>query len=130
MSVFSHRLVVARTMRGVTAAVIANRADITPAMLSAYENGGAVPKLEGIVRLAAALDCDIDFLAGRTDRPVSNSENACRLAARISELSEADRRLVDLTIDTVEARSRAKPEDPMLRLRRRIEAAREAQRNT
>lgn len=128
MSVVGHRLVIARTMRGVTAAFIATRAGITPAMMSTYETGVAVPKVEGLIRLADALDVDLDFLAGRTSKPRSDSKNACGLKARISSLSEADRRLTDVFLDTLEARRYKAPIDPMLKLKVKIEEQRERQR--
>ena len=40
--------------------------------LSSMQSGGYLPRIETIVRIADYLDCSIDYLLGRTDKPEVN----------------------------------------------------------
>lgn len=46
---------------------LAEKADITEASLSRYENNLREPKAEIIARIAEALECSTDYLLGQTD---------------------------------------------------------------
>lgn len=46
------------------AALRAERAGVSRDSIARYETGGAVPNLESACRLAEALDCGLDVLAG------------------------------------------------------------------
>lgn len=67
-SKFSERLIAARKKMGITQKELAERIDIAPSSLSAYEHKGKYPTLDVAVRLAYALDVSLDWLAGRNDR--------------------------------------------------------------
>lgn len=40
--------------------------------LSSMQSGGYYPRLEAIARIADYLDCSVDYLLGRTDKPEVN----------------------------------------------------------
>lgn len=61
---FSNRLAALRAERGLDQAGLAERAGVSRDSIARYETGGAVPNLESACRLAEALDCGLDVLAG------------------------------------------------------------------
>ena len=40
--------------------------------LSSMQSGGFYPRIEAIVKIADYLDCSVDYLLGRTDKPEIN----------------------------------------------------------
>lgn len=40
--------------------------------LSSMQSGGYLPRVENLVRIADYLDCSVDYLLGRTDKPEVN----------------------------------------------------------
>lgn len=40
--------------------------------LSSMQSGGYLPRIETIARIADYLDCSVDYLLGRTDKPEVN----------------------------------------------------------
>lgn len=40
--------------------------------LSSMQSGGSTPKSENLARIADYLDCSVDYLLGRTDKPEVN----------------------------------------------------------
>jgi transcriptional regulator with XRE-family HTH domain len=64
------RIRAARLARRMTLEEVVSRADFTVSWLSKLENGQLTPSLEGLVKLAQALECGIDALvAGLTTPP-------------------------------------------------------------
>ena len=64
------RIRAARIARRMTLEEVVSRADFTVSWLSKLENGQLTPSLEGLVKLAQALECGIDSLvAGLTTPP-------------------------------------------------------------
>ncbi|GGD43902.1 helix-turn-helix domain-containing protein [Aureimonas glaciei] len=130
MTPIADRLVAARSMRDIPATTLADRAGLARSQLSLYETGVSQPGLTILVRLADALDVPTDYLVGRTTKTLSTTPETARLLEQISALSEADRRLVELFLATVEAVGRGEDPNENLRLRARIEAVRRQQRAT
>ena len=64
-SKFSARLVSARKKIGITQKELAERINVAPSSLSAYEQKGKYPSLDVAARLADALDVSVDYLCGR-----------------------------------------------------------------
>lgn len=68
INIFSERLREARLKQKLTQKELANKANIAPATLSAYERSdaerGKRPSLENAMRLAEALDVSLDWLCG------------------------------------------------------------------
>lgn len=129
-AILADRLSAARRLRDIPAWTVAQRAGMPPSSLSNLESGRSLPSVDVLARLADALDVDADYLLGRTAEPTSRSENACKLASRISRLSEQDRRLTGMFLDTLEAQRRRDEETPLDRIRRRIEVVRSRQKTT
>ncbi len=64
------RIRVARLARRMTLEEVVSRANFTVSWLSKLENGQLTPSLEGLVKLAQALECGVDTLvAGLTTTP-------------------------------------------------------------
>ena len=61
---FSNRLTALRAERGLDQAGLAERAGVSRDSIARYETGDTVPNLESACRLAEALDCGLDVLAG------------------------------------------------------------------
>jgi len=53
-----------RFRRDITLQELCDAAGICPATLTSIENRGGVPSLATLIKIAAALDCTLDFLAG------------------------------------------------------------------
>lgn len=63
-----------RSSQGLTLADVAERAQISQAMLSRVETGAVSPSLETLVALAAALGADLPSLFKRIDTPPSDAQ--------------------------------------------------------
>ena len=61
---FAENMKTIRKQKGLSQKDLADRLGVTPAMVSAYENGKRLPKLQNIKRIAAALGCTGDDLIG------------------------------------------------------------------
>ena len=46
--------------------------DLSVNTLSSMQSGGYYPRLEAIARIADYLDCSVDYLLGRTEKPEVN----------------------------------------------------------
>lgn len=67
LAVFRDRLITRRKQMGLSQKQLAERCDISPASLSAYEKGTKTPTLGVAVRLSRALLVSIDWLCGLKD---------------------------------------------------------------
>ncbi|CAJ0778904.1 MULTISPECIES: helix-turn-helix domain-containing protein [Ralstonia] len=65
--VFAERLKQAREERGWSLAKLGYAAEMSREQVAHYECGRKEPRLKCLIRLADALDCSLDFLAGRED---------------------------------------------------------------
>ena len=64
------RVRAARVARGLTLEEVVSRTDFTVSWLSKLENGQLSPSLEGLVKIAAVLECGVDsFVAGLAATP-------------------------------------------------------------
>lgn len=49
-----------------------NECELSVNTLSSMQSGGYYPRLEAISKIADYLDCSVDYLLGRTDKPEVN----------------------------------------------------------
>lgn len=68
-SIFAERLRHAREHRYFTVGQLARRAAVARQQLHRWENALSLPRLETAARLAQALGCSLDFLAGLARHP-------------------------------------------------------------
>lgn len=66
--VFGERLRSCRKEKGLKQTRFCEMVGISQPNLSAYEKGRLAPTLEGLVRIADALDVSADYLLGRTEK--------------------------------------------------------------
>jgi len=57
--------------RGQTLASVFSQAKLDKSTLTDYSRG-SMPKADNLAKIADALDCSVDYLLGRTDRPEIN----------------------------------------------------------
>lgn len=67
MRIFQERLYEQRKLNNLTQRQIAKILNISQPSYIRYENGGAEPTLENLVKLADLFDVSIDYLVGRND---------------------------------------------------------------
>ena len=82
MNSIPERLKTLRTQNNLTQAEVAKRLEVTPALISAYENAERYPSLEKLVMLADVYHVTTDYILGRC----YNSNN--RILIDVTELSE------------------------------------------
>jgi transcriptional regulator with XRE-family HTH domain len=70
---FGRRLAAARRRRGLTQAALGEALDVRTWMVSRYELGRSVPRLEVLVRLRSALAVSLDHLLAGADDPAGTS---------------------------------------------------------
>ena len=70
----SQRLKYSRKNKGLTQSELANRIKTTKGTISNYENGYSTPSNEMLISLANALDVSVDYLLGRSETTVKESE--------------------------------------------------------
>lgn len=58
--------------RKITIGKILSDCDLSVNTLSSMQSGGYYPRLEAIARIADYLDCSVDYLLGRTEKPEVN----------------------------------------------------------
>lgn len=71
---------------GKTAYQIAKETGISQGTMNEYKNGKKFPTMQGLVKIANALNCSVDYLLGRTKNPHSH-EQANSLIGNISNVS-------------------------------------------
>lgn len=90
---FTKRLRVARELRKLNQAELAERAGFQPAAISHFETGVRKPSFDNLRRLADALEVTTDFLLGRSDDPATSGANVDPLYRNFERLSSRDRDL-------------------------------------
>ncbi|UOQ91478.1 helix-turn-helix domain-containing protein [Halobacillus shinanisalinarum] len=70
----SQRLKYSRKTKGLTQSKLANEIKTTKGTISNYENGYSTPSNEMLISLANALDVSVDYLLGRSETTVKESE--------------------------------------------------------
>jgi len=58
--------------RKITIGKMLSDCDLSVNTLSSMQSGGYYPRLEAIARIADYLDCSVDYLLGRTEKPEVN----------------------------------------------------------
>lgn len=70
----SQRLKYSRKNKGLTQSELANRIKTTKGTISNYENGYSTPSNEMLISLANALGVSVDYLLGRSETTLKESE--------------------------------------------------------
>ena len=73
MSVFSERLTQLRKKQGLSQVAAAKLLHIAHRTYQDYECGKTEPQLSALIRIADYYQITLDYLAGRTDRPLKPS---------------------------------------------------------
>lgn len=68
-SIFTQRVVAARTMRDLNQEELSKRSGLTPAAVSHFETGARKPSFDNLRKLAEALEVTSDYLMGRSEDP-------------------------------------------------------------
>lgn len=102
---FPRRLRVAREMRELSQAELAERAQLQQAAVSLYESGARRPSLRNLGRLSEALEVTTDFLVGRSDSPEPVPSPDEPLFRDFGRLTTADRRLARQLVAQLARRS-------------------------
>lgn len=69
---FSERLSQILQEKGIRASLLAKETGISQGLISEYKNGIKLPTAQNLVKIADRLDCSVDWLLGRTNRPEVN----------------------------------------------------------
>lgn len=56
----------------ITAYKVAKETGISQGLMNEYKNGVKLPSLDNLIKIADYLDCSVDYLLGRTDKPEIN----------------------------------------------------------
>lgn len=59
-------------LKGLTPYRIAKETGISQGLMNEYKSGKKLPTLQNITKIADYLDCSVDYLLGRTDKPEVN----------------------------------------------------------
>lgn len=96
------RIQMARKVKGLTQAELAQKVDLTPKYLSNVECGEKTPKLETFIRIANSLQCDANSLLVDV-LDVATTDNGSAISRKLAALPiEEQRRLLrifDVMID-------------------------------
>ncbi len=69
---FTERFVKLLQNNGVTAYKIAKDTGISQGLMGEYKKGIKLPTIQNLVKIADYLNCSVDYLLGRTDKPEVN----------------------------------------------------------
>ena len=59
-------------LNNITAYQIAKSTGISQGLMNEYKNGKKIPTIQNLIKIADYLDCSVDYLLGRTDKPEVN----------------------------------------------------------
>lgn len=71
MNIIPQRLVLLREKKGYSQRDLAGILEIAPGTLAMWEKGRRNPKHDAIENMARALSCDVDYLVGNTNTPIT-----------------------------------------------------------
>lgn len=91
---FAERLRSAREAKGLSQKDLADKAGFQPSAISHFENEGRSPSFANLRKLADALGVTVDYLLGRDVEPKTSGPVAEQIFRNLSQLSDADQRLV------------------------------------
>lgn len=107
-TVFGQQLRRARETRGLTQQELADRAKVSPIMISHFETGVRPSgSADTLVKLANALDVTVDYLLGRSD---SMAPEAGEMALLLRSLARAESPMLDAAKRVVRSIADAPPE--------------------
>ena len=89
MGVLGKRLREARQFRNITQEQLAEKADITRAMIGRYETTDQMPSLDTLLRISDALDVSTDFLLGRTDSIAHTNMENCQNYTPVADIKSS-----------------------------------------
>lgn len=93
-TVFGKRLALARAKKNLTQRELAEHVGITWSQVSRYEAGKSRPRLAALLKLARALDVDVDYLSGASEADEQEREVTLTLSAeevrKIESFAEAE----------------------------------------
>lgn len=69
---FKDRFVQYIQSKRVTAYRVAKETGISQGLMNEYKNGVKLPTVQNLIKIADYLDCSVDYLLGRTDKPEVN----------------------------------------------------------
>jgi transcriptional regulator with XRE-family HTH domain len=87
---FSERLRIARELRKLSQAELAEKANLQPSAISHFESGRRSPSFQNLKALADALKITTDYLIGRTDDLNLSDAVALKLYRHANKMSGAD----------------------------------------
>jgi transcriptional regulator with XRE-family HTH domain len=97
-----------RQHRGISQVRLAELLEISPAILSRWELGRAVPRVDAIVKIAELLDVTVDALLGRTEtqaEPTLRNPKLHSLYREVDHLSDDDQQALVVLLDSLVKRS-------------------------
>lgn len=113
MSVLGDRLRAAREKKGLSQIEVFRRIKINNKTLSRYENGGTEPDIDTLKLLAELYDVSINYLTGfdEDERKEKTKEELIieekmKLAEQIINLPEAERKLIEDMIRTLQNKNK------------------------
>jgi transcriptional regulator with XRE-family HTH domain len=107
---FGQQLRRSRETRGLTQQQLADRANVSPIMISHFETGSRPSaSADTLVKLADALDVTIDYLLGRSD---SMSPETGEVALLLRSLARSDSSLLDAAKRVVRSIADTQPQTP------------------
>lgn len=71
-TVIAERIKVTAKQKKIQIKVMLDECGLSKNTLSSMQSGGSTPKSENLARIADYLDCSVDYLLGRTDKPEIN----------------------------------------------------------
>lgn len=71
-TVIAERIKVTAKQKKIQIKVMLDECGLSKNTLSSMQSGGSTPKSENLARIADYLDCSVDYLLGRTDKPEVN----------------------------------------------------------
>ena len=101
--VLGERIKEARERKGLTQEQLAEMVDYSPAHMSVVERGLKAPRLEKMIAIANALQCDIDFLL-RDELLVMNAMNTAQSSViwkKISHLPSRKQQAILQALDAI-----------------------------
>jgi len=99
---FQERLRLARELRKLSQAELAERSGLQPSAVSHFEAGRRAPSFDNIKRLADALQVTTDYLLGRVDEVSAVGPTTDRLFRKMKNFSNDQIQLLENFADTLQ----------------------------
>lgn len=92
--IFCKRMTALRMLRNMSQVELAQRTGMTAPAISQIESGTRLPAFNSIIKIADALDFSIDYLIGRSHKPLSTGPTIERLTRYAEQLPTEDLELL------------------------------------